>query len=317
MSPPVATTPGQVGSRSPNRRISPGSSPIHRITPFAQELCHARPLRDWTYGDSLPIPDNAARTPDYESERPLTLVLPNGLVVALGEARLVEYARMKFILSQKKNNTIAASLFEPVTQSSPFQTPWRVIMVAGRAGASIEGNDIFLNLNASCEVKDAAWIMPGKIMREVTLSTAGAKERVDFCAKHRIQYIEFDAGWYGYEYSEIPERILTFRRSLTTPGSTVSGCFSMSTTMNSARPVSAKPVRTSSRRKGSAATNACRKQIKTRFFPLRGSSLARRITPFATTTKRYQDHIGTSAGAVGHFLQPAAIHVLVRQTVRL
>jgi len=66
----------------------------------------------------------------------------------------------------------------------------------------LEGNDIFLNLNSPCEIPDPGWIKPGKIMREVTLSTAGAKECVDFCAKHNIAYIEFDAGWYGYEYSK-------------------------------------------------------------------------------------------------------------------
>lgn len=37
-------------------------------------------------------------------------------------------------------------------------------------------------------------------MREVTLSTAGAKKLVDFAVKRNLQYIHFDAGWYGYEY---------------------------------------------------------------------------------------------------------------------
>lgn len=38
-------------------------------------------------------------------------------------------------------------------------------------------------------------------MREVTLSTKGAKELVDFAAKRHLQYIHFDAGWYGAEES--------------------------------------------------------------------------------------------------------------------
>ena len=175
---------------------------IAYVTPFAQEQYHARPLRDWTYGDSLPLPRYASPTPEYQSERPLTLVLPNGLFVSLGEAYLVNYARMKYALSAQKRNTITTRLFGPVTESSPFQTPWRVISVAERAGALLEENDIFLNLNPPCAIRDAGWIRPGKIMREVTLSTAGARECVDFCAKHHIEYIEFDAGWYGYEYSK-------------------------------------------------------------------------------------------------------------------
>jgi alpha-glucosidase len=175
---------------------------IAYVTPFAQELYQARTLDEWSYEKNLPLPQWAARTPDYESERPLTLVLRNGLFVSIGEAQLVDYSRMKFVLSREKKNTIVARLFGPVTDSSPFQSPWRVIMVAEHPGELIEHNDVFLNLNAPCEIENTGWIRPGKVIREVTLSTAGGKSCVDFCAKHNIQYVEFDAGWYGYEYSK-------------------------------------------------------------------------------------------------------------------
>ena len=175
---------------------------IAYVTPFAQELYHPRPLRDWSYGATLPLPFWAAPTPEYESERPLTMLLANGLYVSIGEARLVDYARMKFVLSKEKKNTIVTRLFGPVTESSPFETPWRVIMVAEKPGDLLEHNDIFLNLNPPCAIGNTGWIKPGKVMREVTLSTAGARECVDFCARHNIQYVEFDAGWYGYEYSK-------------------------------------------------------------------------------------------------------------------
>jgi alpha-glucosidase len=95
-----------------------------------------------------------------------------------------------------------AKLFGPVTESSPLQSPWRVIMVAERPADLIEHNDIFLNLNPPCQIADPSWIKPGKVMREVTLSTAGAKACIDFCSRHNIEYVEFDAGWYGYEYSK-------------------------------------------------------------------------------------------------------------------
>ena len=42
-------------------------------------------------------------------------------------------------------------------------------------------------------------------MREVTLSTKGARELVDFAVKRNLQYIEFDAGWYGHEYEKISD----------------------------------------------------------------------------------------------------------------
>ena len=172
------------------------------VTPFAQELYQLRPLRNWSYGRDLPMPRWAAPTPEYESERPLTMVLPNGLFASLGEAHLVNYSRMKFILSPQKPHTVRAKLFGPVTESSPLTTPWRVIMVAERAGALIENNDIFLNLNPPCAIEDTRWIRPGKVLREVTLSTAGALACIEFCRQHNIQFLEFDAGWYGHEYSK-------------------------------------------------------------------------------------------------------------------
>lgn len=37
-------------------------------------------------------------------------------------------------------------------------------------------------------------------MREISLSMQGARDLIDFAVKHKLQYIHFDAGWYGYEY---------------------------------------------------------------------------------------------------------------------
>ncbi len=136
-----------------------------------------------------------------ECERPLTLQLKNGLYVCLAEAEMVDYCRTKFMVDASKANTITCSMFSPVELTTPFATPWRVIMVAEKPGKLLENDDIILNLNPPCEIANATWIRPGKVMREVTLSTKGAKELVDFAAQHNIGYIHFDAGWYGYEYT--------------------------------------------------------------------------------------------------------------------
>ena len=84
---------------------------------------------------------------------------------------------------------------------APFFTPWRVILVAEKPGDLLENNDLILNLNSPCAIENTSWIKPGKVMREMTLSTEGAKQLVDFAVDHNLQYIHFDAGWYGYEYT--------------------------------------------------------------------------------------------------------------------
>jgi alpha-glucosidase len=153
------------------------------FTPRAQSLHQLLPLKNW---------------PD-ESDRPLTLELPNGLFACLAEAEMTNYARTKFKLNPGKDNSILCSLYGEVDEIAPFHSPWRVIMVAEKAGQLLANNDLILNLNPPCEIKNTSWIKPGKVMREVTLSTDGAIRLVDFAAAHHPQYIHFDAGWYGFE----------------------------------------------------------------------------------------------------------------------
>ncbi len=138
-----------------------------------------------------------------ESERPLLLELPDGGgYVCLAEAQVVDYVRTKFKLSESKPDCILTSMYGPVEEIAPYHTPWRVIFCANRPGEILEHNDLLLNLNPPCRIADTSWIKPGKVMREVTLTTEGGKALVDFAVKRNLQYIHFDAGWYGWEYDK-------------------------------------------------------------------------------------------------------------------
>lgn len=135
-----------------------------------------------------------------EAERPLSLVLPDGRYVCLTEAEMVNYSRTKFVTDSTRANSLLCKMYGQVDEITPFKTPWRVIMVADKPGQLLENNFLILNLNPPNQIKNPAWIKPGKVMREVTLSAAGARDLVDFAVKRNLQYIHFDAGWYGYEY---------------------------------------------------------------------------------------------------------------------
>ena len=136
-----------------------------------------------------------------ESERPLTVELSNGLYACLAEAQMVDYARTKFKLSSVKPNTIVTSMYTPADLISPFGTPWRVIMVAEKAGDLIENNHLILNLNEESKIKDQSWLKPGKIIRVMTQTTADARANIDFAVKHNLQYVLFDWKWYGPAFS--------------------------------------------------------------------------------------------------------------------
>jgi len=151
------------------------------FTSWAQGPYQLLPLHDW---------------PD-ESERPLPLQLADGSYMCLAEAQMVDYARTKFKLCRDKPNTIQTALFGAVDGITYFGTPWRVILIGEQAVDLIRNEALLLNLNPPSAIPEADWIKPGKIIREMTLTTEGAKTAIDFAVAHHLQYILFDWKWYG------------------------------------------------------------------------------------------------------------------------
>lgn len=135
-------------------------------------------------------------------ERPLVIEYDSTLTIALAEAKLIDYARMKFEPDTSGGIAIRSRLDGIVKKKVPFQSPWRVVMIGKNPGDLLEKNYLLQNLNDPSAIEDISWIKPGKVVREVTLTTTGAKSLIDFISAHKMQYIEFDAGWYGYEYND-------------------------------------------------------------------------------------------------------------------
>ena len=156
------------------------------FAPYAQAIHTRMPVKDWP----------------GEAERPLTLELQNGLFASLVEAEMVDFSRTKFEVRKGEQNIIRCKMYDAVEEIAPFATPWRVVMIAEQAKDLLANNDLILNLNPPCEIENTSWIKPGKIVRTVSLTTAGAKKVVDFAVKRKIEYVHFDAGWYGAETSK-------------------------------------------------------------------------------------------------------------------
>lgn len=132
-------------------------------------------------------------------ERPLVIEYDSSWVVAITEAKLVDYARMKFGPDSLAPYGVRTILDGEVKKKLPFQSPWRVIMIANHVGKLLEQNYLIQNLNDPSAIEDVSWIKPGKVLRDGTLTTAGGKACIDFVSQHGMQYVEFDAGWYGPE----------------------------------------------------------------------------------------------------------------------
>jgi alpha-glucosidase len=130
-------------------------------------------------------------------ERPLTIRLNDSLYAALGEAALVSFARAKF--TSANTNGLITKLDGETKAFKELCSPWRYVLVGTSPADLLEKNYLLLNLNSPNKIETTKWIRPGKVLREVSLTTNGAYRTIDFAARHNIQYILFDAGWYGRE----------------------------------------------------------------------------------------------------------------------
>lgn len=138
-------------------------------------------------------------------ENPLTIEHGDGFFVSVTEAAVDNYGRMQLAHSAATPRVLRSAPQGPASVRLPFSTPWRVLMIAPTAGKLLEQSYIMYNLapppTSSCYSDADEWVRPGSAMRIVNLSTAGARQVIDFAATHGIEYVEFDTGWYGDEDS--------------------------------------------------------------------------------------------------------------------
>ena len=89
----------------------------------------------------------------------------DGLYINIHEAALVNYPAMHLNLDDK--NMVFESWLTPDATGNkayvqtPFNTPWRTVMVSDDARDILSSN-LILNLNEPCKIKDTSWIHPTK-----------------------------------------------------------------------------------------------------------------------------------------------------------
>lgn len=77
-------------------------------------------------------------------------------------------------------------------------TPWRVLIVADKPAQLIEKADLIPTLATPNRLGDVSWVKPGRAVRiRKPYSTQGALDVVEFAAARKLDYVEFDAHWYG------------------------------------------------------------------------------------------------------------------------
>ncbi len=133
--------------------------------------------------------------------------------VAITEADIDNYAGMYLRKDAGRYNVraqLAPRVDDPgvaVETTTPFNSPWRVLMIGDEPGRLIESN-IVLNLNPPSKIKDTSWIKAGKsawnwwsdnaapsVTFKTGMNTATMEHYIDFAAKSGFPYMLIDAGW--------------------------------------------------------------------------------------------------------------------------
>jgi hypothetical protein len=160
------------------------------------------------------IPENAVNTP-------VTMKSDEGVYLSFHEANLTDYAGMTLKVDQKNlsmNSELVGSdrTGYKVKRALPFNTPWRTIQIADRAGDLIE-SDLIVNLNEPNKLGDVSWVKPMKyvgIWWDMHLGTKTwdmasgkhgattkyAKELIDFASENNIGGLLVEGWNTGWEH---------------------------------------------------------------------------------------------------------------------
>ncbi|WP_345947954.1 glycoside hydrolase family 97 protein [Mucilaginibacter sp. PAMB04274] len=164
----------------------------------------------------------------YSVQTPLMLKSDNGLYINIHEAALRNYSSMQLHVDRSqfklKSSLVPDAVGNMAYLHAPFHTPWRTVIVSGKA-ADILSSKMILNLNDPSKVENTSWIKPmkfvgvwwemqigkstwsyAKSMNDVDANgklipsglhganTANVKRYIDFAARHGIPGVLVE-GW--------------------------------------------------------------------------------------------------------------------------
>jgi alpha-glucosidase len=161
--------------------------------------------------DAIPVTGTPSTDQGPLTDLPLTADLSGGLIACVCESSRLNFPRLMLSSVPGQPYTLSAFLMEhtargsgPVettsTVTTPFATPWRAVVFGSTHAELVDNAELVLNLAPPSALTDASWIKPGKVFR-CELSTAAGLAGVDFAVARGIEYIEYDAGWYGPEFT--------------------------------------------------------------------------------------------------------------------
>ncbi len=148
---------------------------------------------------------------------PLTIETRDGLFLTIHEAALYDYGSMTIA---RRDTSILKCDITPLSDGTkahlktPFNTPWRTVIVAREPAKLIESR-MMLNLNEPSKIADMSWIKPTKFMGiwwgmftdiftwsqgpKHGATTKNAIKYIDYCAQFHIPALLIEGWNYGWD----------------------------------------------------------------------------------------------------------------------
>lgn len=162
-----------------------------------------------------PIPDpplTASSDPQGPADIPLTAQLADGTTLLITESDRLHYPRM--MLESTARGLVTRLMRYPgraTGWSGPGDTPaehhfsieagaftpWRVVVVSPDAVGLLERQDLVPTLATPSRLSEVSWIKPGRAVRICGYTTQIGLDTIDFAAARKLDYVEWDAHWYG------------------------------------------------------------------------------------------------------------------------
>lgn len=149
------------------------------------------------------------------ADTPLLATTPQGMALLVCESDRLHYPRLMLAPGPEKDSVVSHLMHFPGRATGysgpgdthaapvfsveiPFTTPWRLVIAATRQCALTEKAVLVPSLAAPNRLGDVGWIRPGRAFRiRKPYTNERALMCIDFAARRRLDYVEFDAHWYG------------------------------------------------------------------------------------------------------------------------
>jgi alpha-glucosidase len=162
--------------------------------------------------NQIPVSNVTANDRGQLADIPVTIEIPGRIRASIAESAREHYPRLLLRSVPDAPDAVAAYLAtcaqrgtSPVelafSVATPFETPWRTVTLGGNGLELIDNADLVTTLGRPNILSDMSWIRPGKAYRCTQLNTAAALTSVDLAVARNLQYVHFDAGWYGAEFT--------------------------------------------------------------------------------------------------------------------